>query len=182
MLAEIGTEANPRRENLNYTPAGLIGTFSYFRAHVDEAQLYGRTADHPANQPAIANRAYANRIGNGNIASGDGWAYRGGGCIQVTGRANYQAVQNETNARFPGAGVDVIADPDQATTTTRGGLISAMAFWTGGNLNGVADGGAEDSDVDNVTDIVNRYTDSRQQRIDNFHTTRDIFHVAECPH
>lgn len=180
VLAEVGTGANPRTESMNYSADRLPEVFAYFREHEDEAEEFGRTDEHAADQPAIANRAYANRLGNGNIAGGDGWAYRGRGYIQLTGRANYSAIQDEIDARFPDSGIDIVEDSDQATAT-RGGLISALAFWTRNDLNAVADRGATDEDVDDVTDEVNYYTNHRDRRINNFHTTRDIFHVTECP-
>jgi putative chitinase len=69
-------------ENLNYSASGLLATFpKYFT--ISQAAAYAR-------QPQrIANRAYANRMGNGNEASGDGWRYRGRGLVQITGRDNY---------------------------------------------------------------------------------------------
>lgn len=181
-LTEVGAGAIPRTENLSYTPDRLRAVFGYFAAHPAEADQFGRVDGvHLADQEAIANRAYANRLGNGDIASGDGWAYRGRGFIQLTGRDNYTAIQHEIDARFAGSGVDIVANSEQATEF-RGGLISALAFWTHNNLNGVADGGATDGDVDNVTDRVNMHTTERQRRINHFHTTRDIFRVPDCPH
>jgi putative chitinase len=71
-------------ENLNYSMTGLLRFFpTHFTA--TEAQHY----EH--NPMAIANRVYANRHGNGNEASGDGWTFRGRGLIQVTFRDNFIA-------------------------------------------------------------------------------------------
>lgn len=79
---ETGREMMPIIENLNYSAAGLSKTFrKYFTPQ--EAEDY---AHHPEQ---IANRAYANRMGNGDEASGDGWLYRGRGLVQITGRDNY---------------------------------------------------------------------------------------------
>ncbi|WP_135387291.1 hypothetical protein [Escherichia sp. E2593] len=82
-------------EALNYSEEGLKANFSYFRRHPVEANEYsytklnGRITKH-ANEIAIADRVYANRLGNGNISSGDGSAYRGRGGIHLTGKINYQ--------------------------------------------------------------------------------------------
>mgnify|MGYP002652002814 CR=1 FL=1 len=97
---EVGSDGR-LDENLNYSPAGLKALFSYFAKHPAEAELYGRTDKHPANPEAIANRAYANRNGNGDVASGDGWLFRGRGLKQLTGRANYRAF-TQTHARLFG--------------------------------------------------------------------------------
>ncbi|AYG66744.1 MULTISPECIES: hypothetical protein [unclassified Rhizobium] len=69
-------------ENLNYSAGGLQATFpKYF--NIEQAAAYSR-------QPRrIANRAYANRMGNGDEGSDDGWRYRGRGLVQITGRDNY---------------------------------------------------------------------------------------------
>lgn len=70
-----------KRENMNYS-AKRIG--EVFR------RLRGREAELAGKPRALANAAYANMLGNGNEASGDGWEYRGGGLVQVTGRDNYR--------------------------------------------------------------------------------------------
>jgi putative chitinase len=71
------------RENLNYSADGLLRIFP---KHFDviKARQYARQPER------IANRAYANRMGNGDEASGDGWRYRGRGAIQLTGKNNYR--------------------------------------------------------------------------------------------
>ena len=70
------------RENLNYSAQGLMKTWP--------ARFNQTTAAAYARQPEkIANKVYANRMGNGDEASGDGWRYRGRGLIQFTGKANY---------------------------------------------------------------------------------------------
>lgn len=71
------------RENLNYSADGLLRIFP---KHFDviKARQYARQPER------IANRTYANRMGNGDEASGDGWRYRGRGAIQLTGKNNYR--------------------------------------------------------------------------------------------
>lgn len=71
------------RENLNYSADGLLRVFpKYF--DLIKARQYARQPER------IANRVYANRMGNGDEASGDGWRFRGRGAIQLTGKANYR--------------------------------------------------------------------------------------------
>jgi len=80
---ETGQKMFPVVENLNYSADGLRGTFPKYFSAADAAK-YARKPE------AIANRAYANRMGNGSEASGDGWKYRGAGLVQITGRDNYR--------------------------------------------------------------------------------------------
>lgn len=182
ILEEVGSGITATTESLNYTPQALISTFSYFANHPAEATQYGRVGnspytgpgEHPADQEAIANRAYANRNGNGDIASGDGWNYRGKGYIQLTGRGNYNSVQTEIQTRVPNSGIDIIANPNDILTT-KGGLISAMAFWSVNNLHQLADNGQAGSDVDAITAIVNLYTDSYQDRRNHFTVAFGVF-------
>ena len=83
-IAVESAELTAVEENLNYSADGLLKTFpKYFRSSA-VARSYER---HPQQ---IANRVYANRYGNGNEASGDGWRYRGRGLIQYTFRDNYK--------------------------------------------------------------------------------------------
>ena len=75
-------------ENLNYGARGLRTTFDkYF-------QTEGIAKNYERQPQRIANRAYANRMGNGPEASGDGWKYRGRGALQLTGKDNYQTFAN----------------------------------------------------------------------------------------
>ncbi|MGK4569164.1 glycoside hydrolase family 19 protein [Flavobacterium sp. 3HN19-14] len=90
-------------ENLNYSAQGLLGVFpKYFNA---------TTAAAYARQPEkIANRIYANRMGNGTEQSGDGWKFRGRGLMQTTGKTNYAALSKFLN-------VDVTNNPDLVAST-----------------------------------------------------------------
>lgn len=95
---ETGKKMQPIEENLKYSADGLRKVFKkYFKEN--EFELFAFKPE------KIANRVYANRIGNGNEASGDGWKYRGRGLPQTTGKANYQWAKELT-------GVDVITNPD----------------------------------------------------------------------
>lgn len=79
---EVGRDFKPKRENLNYSAQGLLTTFpKYFNS---------ATAQQYAYKPEmIANRVYANRMGNGAESSGDGWKYRGANILQFTGKDNW---------------------------------------------------------------------------------------------
>lgn len=102
---ETGATMQPIRENLNYSAEGLRRTFPKYFSGVQAAEY--------ARQPIrIANRAYANRMGNGNEASGDGYRYRGEGDVQNTGKANAARATKELNALF-GLGIDLVADPNK---------------------------------------------------------------------
>ena len=100
-------------ENLNYGAKGLRGIFGkYFKTDL-EARLYER-------QPQkIANRVYANRMGNGPENSGDGWKFRGRGALQLTGKDNYQAFANYIGRP------DVMDNPDLVA----GELCFESALW-----------------------------------------------------
>jgi predicted chitinase len=112
-------------ENLNYSSDALRRVFGkYFRTK-EEADAYARKPER------IANRVYANRMGNRSEASGDGWRYRGRGLIQLTGRNNYKAFAEWI-------GDDRIMDePDLVSAEYA--VHSAVFFWDRNNLNKLAD-------------------------------------------
>lgn len=148
-LAQVAHESGGftrKRENLNYTPAAILVTFNtpkVKRFTPAQAELHGRTATHAANQPAIANIAYANRMGNRGPESGDGWRTRGAGWMQITGTANHNAV-----ADFFGLSRDTIG---AWLSTDMGAALGAGWFWHVNNVNRFADL----DDVDGVSDCVN---------------------------
>ncbi|HHF1573266.1 TPA: glycoside hydrolase family 19 protein [Haemophilus influenzae] len=87
-LAQCGHESGGFtrfKENLNYSWLGLSKTFRKYFPDPLTAKKYERKPE------LIANRVYANRLGNGDEKSGDGWKYRGRGLIQITGKDNYAA-------------------------------------------------------------------------------------------
>ena len=87
------------------------------------------------NPQRLANYVYANRMGNGAEASGDGWRNRGRGPFQITGADNYKLLHKET-------GLEVLEHPDILLTPTPG-IISACWYWKNHNLDAVDD----DADV-----------------------------------
>lgn len=164
VLQEVGQRMR-LVEGLDYRADRLGSIFRYFRLNPEEALLYGRTADHPADQEAIANRAYADRNGNRDVESGDGWRFRGRGLKQVTGRANYRAF-TEDHARMFGEQIDFEAEPD-LLGTPRYAVRSALWFWRAHDLFSLADAGINRAAADSITAIINPGTDSYGQRWEN---------------
>ena len=120
---------NELTENLNYSAEGLLKTFpTHFTS--DEAQQY-------QHQPEkIANKVYANRMGNGDESTGDGWKYSGKGLIQLTGKENQQ---------FFGDSIHMdVTDVPGYLQTFEGAIQSACFFWENNNLNALADKGLID--------------------------------------
>lgn len=121
-LANIGVESaglTATVENLNYSATGLLATFPSHFTQL-EAQQYAR------KPITIASRAYANRLGNGDEASGDGWRYRGRGYLQVTGKSNYAAAGKAL-------GLDLLAHPE-LLEQPEGAARSAAWFWSSNKL------------------------------------------------
>jgi putative chitinase len=124
-LAHESMELKAWQENLNYSAQGLLKTFPKYFKTADLANAYAR------NPQKIANRVYANRMGNGDEASGDGWRYRGRGPIQLTGKNNYQAFGGTLN-------LDLVGNPDSVATPEVGFRVAA-AYWASNKLNPLAD-------------------------------------------
>lgn len=152
-------------ESLSYTPAGLKGTFGYYKKHPAEAQDDGRLEEiangkkkvtRLANQEVIANKVYMKPDGNGDLGneqSGDGWRFRGRGVHQTTGRDNYDAF-TKAHPKYWEGKIDFLANPElvaQMPYTVR----SAVAYWLANNCWGKADDGINDAAIDAVTKIIN---------------------------
>jgi putative chitinase len=173
---EVGESINFKNESLNYSVEALKSgyPFEYFKSHHAEAERYGRNKAHSANQEAIANRVYANRMGNGDIASGDGWKYRGKGFIQLTSRYNYKMANNEIQKRAKTSSVDIIINPE-SILTIKGAMLSAMAFWTAKHLNSKADkAGWNRENTKNITKVINKDTKSYEDRKEHFDLIKKI--------
>lgn len=154
-LAQVCHESNNFKavsENLNYSSKALTAIFGkYFDA--DSAQQYGRKPEQ------IANRVYASRMGNGDEASGEGWAYRGRGLMQLTGKDNYQNFSDDY-------GVDVVANPEQVAEDSQLCVAVAGWYWHTRKLNQYAD-------ADNIKTITKRINggyhglEDREQKLAN---------------
>ena len=173
---EIGDNFEPKVENLNYSEDALIKTFKVFKDKPELADMYGRDEDTPkANQEAIANLAYANRMGNGNADSDgdgdmdkddDGFKYRGRGTLQITGKYNYQEVQKRIDKYSPNSGVNIITGSNVDTLT--GSILIGMGFWIWKDLYRLADKGSTKQVVDSITQVINKYTSSYDKRYGHF--------------
>jgi len=173
---EVGESINFKNESLNYSVEALKSgyPFEYFKSHHAEAERYGRNKAHSANQEAIANRVYANRMGNGDIASGDGWKYREKGFIQLTSRYNYKMANNKIQKRAKTSGVDIIIN-SESILTIKGAMLSAMAFWTAKHLNSKADkAGWNRENTKNITKVINKDTKSYEDRKEHFDLIKKI--------
>lgn len=185
---ESGSALNPTSENLHYSRSRLEAVFGS-RVYARHPGV-GEAAD-AGDDRGIGNALYAGTNGNGNVASGDGYNYRGRGYIQITGKDTYTGVQGVINSKCAGSGIDVVANPDDASTP-KGGMISAMAYWYWKvpSLNRIADLGDANSTVDRVTHTVRGVrgtpaANSAAGKIDAerraaYQTTMQVFKTPEC--
>jgi putative chitinase len=155
-LAQAGHESGGFKavnENLNYGAKGLLGIFKKYFPTEEKAKLYER------NPSKIANLVYGGRMGNGPEASGEGYKFRGRGYIQLTGKDNYKAF----DAIVP---ENLLESPD--LVATKYPLLSAAWFFHKNGLHKIADKGATDAVVTEVTKRVNGGTIGLADRIKHF--------------
>lgn len=129
-LAQVAHESGgftAVKENLNYSAKGLVGTFKKYFPDEASAKPYERKPE------KIANRVYANRMANGDEASGDGYRFCGRGLIQLTGRANYTKFAEDLGMS--------IEDTVAYLETPNGAVASAGWFWDNNQLNKYCDSG-----------------------------------------
>ena len=134
LLSESSLEL--KAENLNYSAARLpvVWPSRFNKANASQ---------YTYNPMKLANEVYANRLGNGTVASGDGYKYRGRGYIQLTGKSNYEHYGKAT-------GFDLVANPDLMMQIGVAAIVSGE-FWDQHNLNSYADRG----DIASITTIIN---------------------------
>ena len=140
-------------ENLNYKAATLRKIFPKYFPTDEIANQY---ASMPNKQQAIANKVYANRMGNGDEASGDGFKYKGRGLIQLTGKDNYTF--------FAGSLGISVEEAAEYMHTFEGAAQSACWFWETNNLNQWADKG----DILTLTKRINGGTIGLEDRIKHY--------------
>lgn len=143
-------------ENLNYSAVGLQKTF---KKYFPTPELAAQYAKKPA---AIANKVYANRMGNGDEASGDGYNYRGRGFIQLTGKKNYTYCGIDLKR-------DLLTNPDHVATIG-GAIDSALWFWKKNNLNSYSDR----EDIREQTKVINGGYNGLDERLANYAKAKEV--------
>jgi len=158
-LAQVGHESGgltKTSENLNYKPERLAQIFPKYFRDVDPSE-------YAHNPEKIANRVYANRMGNGDEESGDGYKFRGRGLIQLTGRSNYESFAEDVGMDADAA-VEYLATPE-------GAAMSAAWFWDQHDLNEYADKG----DTLTVTKRINGGTIGLEERKELYEEALTVF-------
>jgi putative chitinase len=161
-LAQCGHESagfKAVQENLNYSAKGLNGIFKKYFPTEASAAAYAR------NPAKIASKVYGGRMGNGPESTGEGFKFRGRGYIQLTGKDNYRAFGNSINE-------DMTANPDKVATHYP--LLSAAWFFSKNGLHKLADQGATDAVVTQITRRVNGGTIGLADRIKHF---KEYYHL-----
>ena len=139
-------------ENLNYSAEGLKNVFKKYFPDDDTAKAYERLPE------KIANRVYANRMGNGDENSGDGWKYRGRGYIQLTGKNNYTSFSKAIGENID---AEIMSTPAYAS-------LSAAWFFQKNGINNIADEGGGDAVIQKITKKINGGLHGISERIKNF--------------
>jgi len=148
------------KENLNYKPATLRKIFGKYFPDDASANDY---CSRPNKQEAIANKVYANRMGNGPEESGDGYRYCGRGLLQLTGKENYTWFAASLNI--------TPEDASEYLQTFEGACQSACWFWETNNLNQLADKG----DILTLTKRINGGTIGLDDRIKHYEHALRVF-------
>lgn len=134
-------------ENLNYSAKGLRSVFGKYFPTDDLANQYERKPE------KIANKVYANRMGNGPESSGDGWKYRGFGFIQLTFKSNYEAFSKDM-------GIDIVSNPENIRQDLTLAIKTAIWFWNKNKLNDYCDR----DDIIGMTKRINGGTNGLEDR------------------
>lgn len=161
-LAQIAHESGGFRlnkENLNYSAQALGSVFRKYFPTAQQAAQYARQPE------AIANVVYANRMGNGDTASGDGWRYRGRGLVQLTGKYNYLVYAKER-------GQDFVNNPDLLLEPVWS-IDVAGWFWKSRGLNTLAD----KDDVRGITKLINGGYNGLDDRIKYLGLFKKALHI-----
>jgi len=127
-LSQVNHESGDMKyieENLNYSAKRLLQVFPKYFKRLEEAKKYEYKPE------KIANKIYANRMGNGDEANGDGWRYRGRGPIQLTGKNNYILFANWVKNK------DIINNPDLILKDNDLLVLTAFFYWDYRKINNI---------------------------------------------
>lgn len=163
-IAQIAHESGAFRydtENLNYSAKALRAVFGKYFPNEESAEEYARQPER------IANRVYANRMNNGNEASGDGWRYRGRGLIQLTGKENYTKCGS-------GIGIDLVNSPEELAENPDIAVKASCWYWDSRNLNKYAD----QDDIKAVTKRINGGYNGLEDRKEYLERAKVVFDAA----
>lgn len=142
-------------ESLNYSPAGLLAAWPS-RFSAADADRMGRANGRAADQRAIAERAYGGRMGNAAEGAGDGWAYRGRGLIQITGRDAYRRAGEAL-------GLPLEQQPDLAAQANCAGPVACWVWGAWKGCNPLADAGRVEPWRQAINGGLNGLADVRQR-------------------
>jgi putative chitinase len=137
-------------ENLNYGVTGLLSIFKKYFPTETKALGYERKPE------KIANLVYANRMGNGDEASGDGYKFRGRGALQLTGKDNYKAFADYMKQP------EIMTNPD--LVATKYSFESAIFFFDKNKLWAICDKGINDAAILELTKRINGGTHGLEDR------------------
>jgi putative chitinase len=163
-IAQLAHETGSLRsieENLNYSAEKLLEVFPRYFKDLATAQKYARKPE------AIANRVYANRLGNGDEASGDGWKYRGRGLFQTTGKANYIRVGKAL-------GLDLVTYPALLCKPENAALAAGF-YWSDNGLSKPADV----EDIKTITKKINGGYNGYTDRLKYWLIARKVFGLPD---
>jgi putative chitinase len=163
-LAQYATETQGFTkfiENTNYTsPERLLAVFpKYFKSKLVAVAYVGKPQE-------IANRVYANRYGNGDEQSGDGFRYRGRGLCHLTFKSNYYQFSLETN-------VDCLRHPELLEELHYAVMVGCW-YWKRNKINDYAD----KDDLDGVSDLINIGSKTNRVGDANGYTDRKAYLTA----
>lgn len=152
-------------ESLNYKTAERLAEVFNRRLSLTPKPGFGLASDYVRNPQKLANFVYANRYGNGDAASNDGWNFRGQGCIHTTFRNNYAAF---SKAMY---GDDRAVRDPKMIQEIETGMLSAVHFWLSNGLNALAD-------ADSFTEVSRRIQGSTRtvpERLEVLRLANSIF-------
>lgn len=164
-LSNVATETGDFKssvENLNYSAEGLLKTFpNHFTK--EQAAAYAH------NPEKIANRVYANRYGNGDESSGDGYRYCGRGDMELTFKDNYYLFDDFVPE-------NILENP--TLVKTKYALLSSAWFWSTHKLNSISDLGDTDLVITKIRHVVNGGSNGLPETIKRFHYFYSLLKMA----